>query len=88
MTQPPIRPAIGMVMIQEKTKSPTRCQLTALKEPLHRPTPTVAPVMHIEVETGSEYCEKTRTVIAAPISIEDPRLGEWYVILLPMTVEC
>jgi hypothetical protein len=43
-------------------------------------------VIHIEVETGREYCEKTRTVTAAPISIEQPLLGEWYVILLPMTV--
>jgi hypothetical protein len=30
-------------------------------------------VMHMEVETGRENCEKTRTVMAAPISIEDPR---------------
>jgi hypothetical protein len=28
--------------------------------------------MHIEVDTGREYCEKTRTVTAAPISIEQP----------------
>jgi hypothetical protein len=39
--------------------------------------------MHMDVETGSEYCEKMRTVSAAPISIEQPLLGEWYVILLP-----
>lgn len=76
MRTPPMVPATGMVMIHEKTKRPTRCQLTALIVPLQRPTPTVAPVMHIEVETGREYCEKTRTVIAAPISIELPRLGE------------
>ena len=75
--QPPRVPAIGIVMIQASSKRPTRWKLTALKEPLHRPTPTVAPVMHIEVETGREYWEKTRTVIAAPISIEEPRLGEW-----------
>jgi hypothetical protein len=43
------------------------------------------PVIHIEVETGNEYCEKTSTVKAAPISIEHPRDGLWYVILLPMT---
>jgi hypothetical protein len=69
---PPIVPAIGIVMIQENTKRPTRCQFTALRVPLHRPTPTVAPVMHMEVETGSEYWEKMRTVSAAPISIEQP----------------
>jgi hypothetical protein len=63
---------MGIVMIQEKTNRPTRCQLTALMVPLQRPTPTVAPVMHMEVETGSEYCEKMRTVSAAPISMEQP----------------
>lgn len=72
-------------MTHEKNKSPTRCQLTALKVPLQRPTPTVAPVMHMEVETGSLYCEKIKMVTAAPISMEEPRDGEWYVILLPMT---
>ena len=46
----------GLTMIQEKNRRPTRCQFTALYVPLHRPTPTVAPVMHIEVETGSLYC--------------------------------
>lgn len=74
---PPMRPAMGMVMNHEKTKRPTRCQLTALKLPLQRPTPTVAPVMHMEVDTGREYWEKTRTVMAAPNSMEEPRLGEW-----------
>ena len=59
-------------MIQLNTNSPTRCQLTALYVPLHRPTPTVAPVMHMDVETGRENCEKRRTVMAAPISIEQP----------------
>lgn len=77
MRQPPRVPAIGIVMIQASRRRPTRCQLTALSEPLQRPTPTVAPVIHMEVETGREYCEKTRTVIAAPISIEEPREGEW-----------
>ena len=78
----------------ENNKSPTRLQLTALNEPLQRPTPTVAPVIpedtismmsqgwggvdiHIEVETGSLYCEKMRIVIAAPSSMEEPREGEW-----------
>jgi hypothetical protein len=42
--------------------------------------------MHMLVDTGRENCEKTSTVMAAPISIEHPLLGEWYVILLPMTV--
>lgn len=58
-------------MTQEKNKSPTRCQLTALKVPLQRPTPTVAPVMHMDVETGSLYCEKMRMVMAAPVSKEE-----------------
>jgi hypothetical protein len=31
----------------------------------------------MEVETGRENCEKTRTVMAAPISMEEPRDGEW-----------
>lgn len=35
------------------------------------------PVMHIEVETGSENWEKMRTVMAADSSMEQPRLGEW-----------
>lgn len=78
-------PAIGMVAIHEKSKRPTRCQLTAFNVLLQRPTLTVALVMHIEVETGREYCEKTKTMMAAPISMEQPLLGEWYVILLPMT---
>jgi hypothetical protein len=43
--------------------------------------------MHMDVETGSENCEKTRTVMAAPISMEQPLLGEWYVILFPMTIK-
>ena len=74
---PPINPAIGIVITQEKNRRPTRCQLTALKVPLHRPTPTVAPVMHMEVDTGSLYWEKMRMVMAAPISMDEPRDGEW-----------
>lgn len=76
MDTPAIVPAIGIVAIQEIIKRPTRCQLTALNDPLVNPTPTVAPVIHIDVETGSEYCEKISTVKAAPISIEQPREGE------------
>jgi hypothetical protein len=87
MRIPAIPPAKGTVKIQLATSKKTRCQLTALRVPLHRPTPTVAPVIHIDVETGRENWEKRRTVIAAPISMLLPRLGEWYVILLPMTVE-
>ena len=87
MITPPRVPAMGIVMIHERSKRLTRCQLTALKVPLQSPTPTVAPVIHMEVETGREYCEKTRTVMAAPISMEDPLLGEWYVILLPITIQ-
>nr|POF22357.1 hypothetical protein CFP56_36442 [Quercus suber] len=77
MSTPPSVPAIGMVMIQEKASSPTRWKLTALSVPLHSPTPTVAPVIHMDVDTGSAYCEKMSTVMAAPISIEQPRDGEW-----------
>lgn len=83
---PPRVPATGIVAIHDNKSRPTRCQLTAFNVPLHSPTPTVAPVMHIEVDTGNENCEKRRTVMAAPISMEHPLLGEWYVILLPMTV--
>jgi hypothetical protein len=32
--------------------------------------------MHMEVETGSLYCEKIRIVMAAPISMDEPREGE------------
>jgi len=42
--------------------------------------------LHIEVDTGSLYWEKIKIVIAAPSSMEEPREGEWYVILLPITV--
>jgi len=38
-----------MVAIQESRRRPTRWKFTAFKVPLQRPTPTVAPVMHIEV---------------------------------------
>lgn len=86
MRMPPSVPAMGIVAIHAITSRPTRWKLTALSVPLHRPTPTVAPVIHMDVDTGRENCEKTRTVTAAPISIEQPRLGEWYVILLPMTM--
>ena len=72
ISTPPIVPATGIVIIHENTSKPTRWKLTALIVPLHRPTPTVAPVMHMEVETGREYCEKRRTVMAAPISMEEP----------------
>lgn len=70
-------PAMGIVMIQAANKRPTRWKLTALIVPLHSPTPTVAPVIHMDVETGREYCEKTSTVMAAPISMDEPRDGEW-----------
>lgn len=87
MIPPPINPAMGMVTTHDKNKRPTLCQLTALREPLQRPTPTVAPVIHMDVETGSLYCENRRIVIAAPSSMDEPRDGEWYVSLLPMTVD-
>lgn len=74
---PPKVPAMGMVRIQAMTRSVIRCQLTAFTVPLHRPTPTVAPVMHMDVETGRENCENRSTVMAAPSSMDVPRLGEW-----------
>jgi hypothetical protein len=74
MRIPPSVPAMGIVITHPNMSSPTRCQFTARREPLQRPTPTVAPVMHMEVDTGREYWEKTRTVMAAPISIEEPRV--------------
>jgi hypothetical protein len=77
ISTPPKVPATGMVAIQERTKRPTRWKLTAFSVPLHSPTPTVAPVIHMEVETGRENCEKTSTVMAAPISMDEPREGEW-----------
>jgi len=76
MRTPPRVPAMGMVAIHESRRRPTRWKLTALKVPLQSPTPTVTPVMHIEVETGRENCEKTRTVIAAPISMDEPEKKE------------
>jgi hypothetical protein len=39
----------------ENNRRPTRLQLTALNDPLQRPTPTVAPVIHMDVETGNLY---------------------------------
>ena len=72
MSTPPRVPAMGMVAIHERRRRPTNWKLTAFKVPLQRPTPTVAPVMHTEVETGKENCEKVRTVMAAPISMEKP----------------
>ena len=77
MMIPAMLPAIGIVAIQETSRRAIRCQLTAFVVPFIKPTPTVAPVMHIDVETGSEYWENMRMVMAAPISIEHPRLGEW-----------
>ena len=85
MSTPPSVPAMGIVITQERKRRPTRWKLTAFKVPLQRPTPTVAPVIHMDVDTGSENWENVRTVMAAPISMEEPLLGEWYVILLPMT---
>jgi len=73
---PPRVPATGIVANHEISNRVTRCQLTALHVPLQRPTPTVAPVIHMDVETGREYWEKISTVRAAPISMEQPRLGE------------
>ncbi|KAJ3399712.1 hypothetical protein HDV05_001569, partial [Chytridiales sp. JEL 0842] len=69
-------PAIGKVANQLKHVHPNILQLTDLKEPLHNPTPTVAPTMHCVVETGSAKKEAVITESAAPSSIENPREGE------------
>lgn len=58
-------------------------QLIVLQVPLHRPTPTVAPVMHCVVLTGSASLVAMMIVTAAPSSIEKPRAGECRVILFP-----
>jgi hypothetical protein len=55
MSTPARVPAIGIVIIQARAKRPTRWKLTAFRVPLHNPTPTVAPVIHMDVETGREY---------------------------------
>lgn len=48
--QPERVPTMGMVRTQPRKIHPVAFQLTALRSPLHRPTPTVAPVMHIVVD--------------------------------------
>ena len=52
-------------------------QLTLLTPPDIMPTPIVAPTMQLVVETGMPLRAATRTVMAAPISMEKPREGEW-----------
>lgn len=61
----------------------TMRQLTASSRPVHRPTPTVAPVMQCVVLTAAPTEEAHSTVVNAASSMENPRLGEWYVMLLP-----
>ena len=58
-------------------------QLTVLHVPEHKPTPTVAPVIHWVVETGRARRVAMKTVTADPSSMEKPRHGEWRVNLLP-----
>lgn len=66
-------------------------QLMAFHVPEQKPTPTVAPVMHCVVEMGSPSLVAMMTVMAAPNSMENPRLGEcrvrrlpnWRIILYP-----
>lgn len=58
-------------------------QLIVRQVPLHRPTPTVAPVMHCVVLTGSASLVAMIIVTAAPSSMEKPRAGECRVILFP-----
>jgi hypothetical protein len=83
MSNPEIRPALGRVMIQEEKMKATCFQLTARTSKLHSATPIVAPVRHCVVDTGNASLDARSTVIAAPSSIEKPRVGETWVILLP-----
>lgn len=61
----------------------TILQLRDLKSPLQRATPIVAPTMHWVVEMGRASLVAMTTVVAAPNSIEKPRVGEWRVSLFP-----
>lgn len=46
---------MGTVITHPRKIQPIARQLVALQSPLQRETPTVAPVMHIVVETGRPY---------------------------------
>lgn len=76
--------AIGNVRSHARTKKGTGRQLTALREPLQRPTPMVAPTMQCVEETGRPRKEAVMMARATPSSMQKPREGEWSVSLLPM----
>jgi hypothetical protein len=69
-------PVTGSVMNHPMYIHATILQLIVRQSPLQRPTPTVAPVMHCVVETGSFNRVARITVMALPSSIENPRDGE------------
>lgn len=62
-TRPLIVPTTGTVRTHPAKIQATARQLTERRSPLQSATPTVAPVMHIVVETGMPYCD-ARTVQA------------------------
>ncbi|KAG8419447.1 hypothetical protein J3458_004312 [Metarhizium acridum] len=70
-------------MYEPQNIHPTNLGLIHLQSPFARPTPTVAPVMHWVVDTGSESLVAVRTVTALASSIQNPRLGEISVSRLP-----
>jgi hypothetical protein len=91
-----IIPVTGGVATQAQKREPTCRKLTAFQGILNgfhvmlltSPTPTVAPVAHIELETGREYQLKIKTVMNVAICIETPLTGDGAVILLPITLFC
>lgn len=78
-----IPPAIGKVKIHPNSDHKTILQLIDRASKFINPTPTVAPVITCVVETGIPANDAVTTVSAAPSSMQNPRDGEWYVILFP-----
>jgi hypothetical protein len=72
---PAMIPASGNVMIQPAYIQATILQLIARHVPEHKPTPTVAPVMHCVVLIGNANRVANMTVIAEPSSMLNPRDG-------------
>jgi hypothetical protein len=81
--QPEMMSAHGSVMNQPMYIHATILQLIVLHVLLQSPKPTVAPVIRRVVLTGSANFVARIIVPAALSSIENPRLGECSVILLP-----
>ena len=77
--------AMGTVMTQPRKIQPIARQFVARQSPLHRETPTVAPTIHIVVETGIPYWAARMTVIDEASSIEKPREGDMSVMRFPRT---